>query len=248
MEFEVSEASIAAATGLPNTGERWFKSMTLNAAFSKDFLKPDYQTNNLSKGVPRSHLVEDFDKMLKIIQRYFTCEGRFNMLYQYHIRILLHFTGKYEMNIPLYLLRSMGKMSDRVQAKSKVVDTSVFRSGLIRILVLEELKKRNIPWERFIVSSHMKLDIASTPQSNMQSPLPSTSDAPAGKIKKRKSKSITQDKEVIKEVEETKREAYNSPQREFSPPPALELEEVPSSTKATTKKGRKLHFSTFFSS
>jgi hypothetical protein len=108
---------------------------------------------------------------------------------------------------------------------------------------LEELKKRNIPWEQFIVSAHMKLDIASTPQSKMQSPFPSTSDAPAGTSKKRKSKSITQDQEVIKEVEETEREAYHSPQRDFSPPPAPELEEVPSSTKATTKKGRKLHFS-----
>jgi hypothetical protein len=31
--------------------------------------------------VPRSHLVEGFDKMLNIIQRYFTREGRFNMIY-----------------------------------------------------------------------------------------------------------------------------------------------------------------------
>jgi len=67
------------------------------------------------------------------------------MLYQYHIRLLLHFTGKDEMNIPFYLLRSMGKMSDRVQAKSKAVDTSVFHSILIKMLVLEELKTRNIP-------------------------------------------------------------------------------------------------------
>jgi hypothetical protein len=81
LEFEVSEASIATTTWIPNTSERWFKSMILNITFSKDFLKPDYQTNNLSKGVPRSHLVEYFEKMLKIIQRYFTCEGRFNMLY-----------------------------------------------------------------------------------------------------------------------------------------------------------------------
>jgi hypothetical protein len=165
------------------------------------------------------------------------------MLYQYHIRILLHFTGKDEMNIPFYLLRSMGKMSDRVQAKSKAVDTSVFHSGLIKMLVLEELKKRNIPWEQFIVSAHMKLDIALTPQSKMQSPLPSTSVAPAGTSRKRKRKSPTQDQEVIKEIEETEREAYHSPQRDFSPPPAPELEEVPSSTKATTKKGRKFHFS-----
>jgi hypothetical protein len=121
--------------------------MNLNNAFSKDFLKSDYQTYNLSKGVPRSHLVEYFDKMLKIIQIYFTCEGRFNMLYQYHISLLLHFTGKDEMNVPFYLLRSMGNMSDRVQDKSKAMDTSVFHSGLIRMLVMEELKKRNIPWE-----------------------------------------------------------------------------------------------------
>jgi hypothetical protein len=108
--------------------------------------------------------------MLKIIQRYFTCEGRFNTLYQYHIRLLLHFTGKDEMNIPFYLLRSIGKISDRVQSKSKAVDTSIFHSGLIRMLVMEELRKRNIPWEQFIVFSHMKLDIASTPQSKIQSP------------------------------------------------------------------------------
>jgi hypothetical protein len=91
LEFEVSEASIATTTRIPNTRDRWFKSMTLNDAFFKDFLNPDYQTDNLSKGVPRSHLFVGFDKMLKIIQRYFTCEGRFNMLYQYHIRLLLHF-------------------------------------------------------------------------------------------------------------------------------------------------------------
>ena len=155
LDFEVSDASIATSTGIPNTGERWFQSMILNASFSKEFLKPDYQTYNLSKGVPRSHLVEDFDKMLKIIQGYFMCEGRINMLYQYHISLLLHFTGKYIMNIPFYLLRSMGKMSDRVQAKSKATYTSVFHFGLIRMLVMGELKKRNIPWEKIIISSHM---------------------------------------------------------------------------------------------
>jgi hypothetical protein len=89
----------------------------------------------------------------------------------------------------------------------------------------------------------MKLDTVSNPRSNMQSPLLSTSDAPAGTSKKRKSKSISQEKEVIKEVEETKREAYHSLERYFSPPPAPKLEEVPSYTKATTNKGRKLHFS-----
>jgi hypothetical protein len=69
------------------------------------------------------------------------------MIYQYHIRILLHFTGKDLMNLPFYLFRSTGKMVDRVQDKSKVVDTSVFHSGLIKMLVMEELKNKNIDWE-----------------------------------------------------------------------------------------------------
>ena len=91
--------------------------MTLNVSFSKEFLKPEYQGDNLSKGVPMNHMLEGFDKILKVIKRYFTYEGRFNMIYQYHIRLLLHFTGKDAMNLPFYLFRSIGKMSDMVQAK-----------------------------------------------------------------------------------------------------------------------------------
>ena len=55
---------------------------------------------------------------------------------------LLHFTGKVEMNIPYYLLRSIGKIPDRIQAKSKDVDSGLFHSGLIRMLVSEELGKK----------------------------------------------------------------------------------------------------------
>jgi hypothetical protein len=200
LDFEVSKASIEAVTWIPNTGERWFKSMTLNADFYKEFLKPYYQRNNLSKGVPISHLVKYFDKMLKIIQRYLTCEGRFNMLYRYHIMLLCLYTAKYEMNIPFYLLRRMGKMSDRVQAKSKAMDTSVFHSGLIRMLVMEELKTRNIHWEQFIVSTHMKFDIALTPQSRTQIPFPSTITSTTRKSRKGMRKYPTQDQEVIKEI------------------------------------------------
>jgi hypothetical protein len=93
--------------------------MSLKFEFSKDFLKPEYQEDNLSKGVARNHMLEYFDKMLKVIHRYFTCEGRFNMVYQYHIKLLMHFTGKEPLNLPFYILRSLGKMSDKVQAKSK---------------------------------------------------------------------------------------------------------------------------------
>jgi hypothetical protein len=78
--FEVKEASISAATGIPITGEKWFKAMDLSSAYAKNLLKPEHQSNDLFEGMPRSQLIEHFDRILKIIQRYFTCEGRFNTL------------------------------------------------------------------------------------------------------------------------------------------------------------------------
>jgi hypothetical protein len=242
LEFEVTEASISAATGIPITSEKWFKAMDLSSAYAKDLFKPEYQVNDLSKSMPRSQLIEQFDRLLKIIQRYFTCEGRFNTLYQYHIRLLLHFTGKVEMNIPYYMLRSMGKMSDIIQAKSKDVDSSLFHSGLIKMLVSQELGKKEISWDHFVVTSHFNLDLAPTPQSKKASPLSPTSSTKAGTGRKRKGRAPVQVAEINKQVTEAEEEVCPSPHRDFSPPPPPGLEEVPSSTKAASKKGKKLLF------
>jgi hypothetical protein len=89
------------------------------------------------------------------------------MIYQYHIRILFHFTGKHLMNIPFYLFRSISKMDYRVQAKSKEFDTSVFHSRMIKILLMEKLKKKRIDWEKFISSAHLQLNVAPTTQSKV---------------------------------------------------------------------------------
>ena len=45
------------------------------------------------------------------------------------------------------------------------MDTSIFHFGLIRMLVSKELGKKDISWERFVIASHFKLDIETTPQS-----------------------------------------------------------------------------------
>ena len=124
------------------------------------------------------------------------------MIYQYHIRILLHFTGKDLMILPFYLFRSIGKMVDRVQAKSKVVDTSVFHSWLIKMLVMEELKKKNIDWEQFIAYAHFQLNVAPTPQSKVQSPLQDDNIVHTETSRKRKIKDIAKNDEAPKEHEE----------------------------------------------
>jgi hypothetical protein len=198
LELEVSEAIITATIEIPNTCEIWFKCMNLNAFFSKQFLKPESQEDNLSKGVPRSHLVEIFDKILRVIQRYFTCEGRFNMIYRYHVILLLHFTCKDLMNLPFYLVRSIGMT--RSKPIPRPWSTSFFHSGLIRMLVMEDLKKRKIAWEKFIYSPHLQLNVAPTPQSKVQIPLQGDSVFHTETSKKRKGKTIATNDEAPKEL------------------------------------------------
>jgi hypothetical protein len=175
--------------------------MTLNVSFSKEFLKPEYQGDTLSKGVPGNHMPEGFDKILKVIQSYFTCEGGFNMIYQYHIRLLLHFIGKDAMNLSFYLFRIIGKMADRVQAKSNLVDASFFHLGLINMLVMEELRKKNMDWEAFISSSHFQLNVAPTPQSKMKIPLHIDKTVNSEVNKKRKSTKNARDDKSTKDNE-----------------------------------------------
>jgi hypothetical protein len=143
------------------------------------------------------------------------------------------------MNVPYYLLRSIHKMSYRVQAKSKDVDSSLFHSELIRMLVSEDLGKKEISWENFVVTSHFKMDPTPTPQSHIAFPSASTSNK-VGISKKRKGRVPVS--EINKQVMEAKEEICPSPHRDFLPPPPPGLEEVPSSTKFTSKRGKKLPF------
>ena len=91
------------------------------------------------------------------------------MIYQYHFRLLLHFTGKKLLSLPFFLFISLGKMLDKVQARPESSETSIFHHGLIKLLVLEELKKLNRDWATFISLSGYEVDVLApkkTPKSN----------------------------------------------------------------------------------
>jgi hypothetical protein len=91
-------------------------------------------------------------------------------------------------------------MLDRIQSKSKGVDTSIFHSRLIKMLVSGELGKKEISWEHFVVASHFNLNISSTTQSQNASPLSPNIVVKAGTSRKRKGRAPVQVSEVIKQV------------------------------------------------
>jgi len=138
---QVTEKDIAMATGIPAEGERWFKDTTLDLSDCKKFFREEYQDINLTSGAPRKCITDESDEFLKVIQRYFTCEGRFNMVYAYHIRLLMHFDGMRALNIPYFLHISIGNMTDKIQGNPKQFENHIFHHALIKLLIVKEMRK-----------------------------------------------------------------------------------------------------------
>jgi hypothetical protein len=70
----------------------------------------------------------------------------------------MHFTGKIPLKLPFYLYRSLGKMADKFQARDDQLKRSLFHFSLVKLLVVEEIRKLNMDWDSFLTSKSIPLD------------------------------------------------------------------------------------------
>lgn len=164
LEVQVSPEAIAIITEIPRGGEEWFKNFKFDMNPCKEFLKEAYVNEDLTKAVPRNYVKEHYALLLTCIQKYLTCEGRYNKVYSYHFKLLLHFTGKESIDIPFYLFRSLRKMCDKVQLRKDDCETSLFHHGLVKLLVLNGLQKIGRDWNSFIFMAGFQSKTGLTPQ------------------------------------------------------------------------------------
>ena len=79
MDFELSVDAISNATCIPVVGEKWFKKAKLDKDYYEPFVKTRYREG--CKAIfPFSHLKQRFSPLMKVIMKYFTCEGRYSKL------------------------------------------------------------------------------------------------------------------------------------------------------------------------
>jgi hypothetical protein len=141
----VTEQTIAKACGLVVGGEQWWKKEHVITEFVNQFLLPDKQNPNWRKGVPHSWIRLEWHTALIIIHRYITCEGRFSLIYIYHIRLLMHLNDDYPLNLPYFLLKILSNMSKRVQSLSSNAKSNLFHQVLIKTLVVSALREIQKP-------------------------------------------------------------------------------------------------------
>jgi hypothetical protein len=152
--LRVTEDSLALIIGLPQTGEKYFKTKHFKDKSWVPFISRSRVASvNWKKGIPRSWLVHPWDELAYLIQKFITCEGRFSIIYLYHIKLLQHLRGDCEINMPYFLLQSLSKMAKTVQKQGRNTGRSLYHCGLIKMIVKNELLKQNMNWQQFTIEN-----------------------------------------------------------------------------------------------
>jgi hypothetical protein len=103
----------------------------------------------------------------------------------------MHFTGRSPLNLPFFLYRSLGKMADTVQARDDQPKSSLFHFSLVKLLVVEEIRKLNRDCDSFLTSTNISLDPkGDTPFSVEKSTSDSSGGKGGGAAERRKGKEI----------------------------------------------------------
>ena len=134
--------AIVAATGIPSVGEKWFKQGNLDMSYFEPYLKPRYKDH--SKSIfPFSHVLDRYAPMMKIIMKYFSCEGRFSRLYSYHIRLLMHFTRVRMLHIPYYIFVALKKWPTYCKRETIISKCRAYSIIHSSIWLLSTISNRN---------------------------------------------------------------------------------------------------------
>jgi len=155
--FRVSEDTIAQSIGISPEGEKYFKTKQFKEKSWTQFMSRSRVSSvNWKKGVPRSWLMHPWDEMVYILQKFVTCEGRYSIVYLYHIKLLLHLKRQCVISLPYFLLQSLTKMSKTIQKQKGNEDKSLYHFGLIKILIEHELQRRGKMWKEFLAANQIK--------------------------------------------------------------------------------------------
>ena len=80
--MHMMEEFIAEATGLPTQGECWFKKKLMFTNIDQFLMQPS-QELDWTLVIARKYLKPEWDSILKLVQAFITCEGRFSIVYLY---------------------------------------------------------------------------------------------------------------------------------------------------------------------
>ena len=77
VNFTLTPETISQVTGIPNVGEEWNKRQKLDRVHYEPYIRPSY-VRQLSRVFPFRFLKESYAPLMRLIIRYFSCEGQYS--------------------------------------------------------------------------------------------------------------------------------------------------------------------------
>jgi hypothetical protein len=128
-------------------GQKWFKNSKVEEV-PWSLLFTSRKVTSCDRGMPISALKPRWHDLLAIIKQFITCEGRFGLVFLYHLWLLMSFID-FPLNMPYFLLRSLYKMAKHFKRQKS--DSSLFHHCLIKIIIVHQLKLNGDCWDAFLL-------------------------------------------------------------------------------------------------
>ena len=153
LTVRVSEDIISSIFKLPLDGERWFKKDKVDEQAINQFLQQDNPKPNWSTGLSAKHLEDHWKTVMIAVREYITCEGRYEHIYRFHMRFLLHLTGQNRMNLPYFFIKDLIKISKKIQKNPSSIETGLSHHSFITMLVFDQLRRNKLSIRNFLQNS-----------------------------------------------------------------------------------------------
>jgi hypothetical protein len=145
IQILVTEEIIVEVTGLPNEGIQWTGKYTTLKEVVESFVEPGEELDKKGKGLNPTALSEPWRELAGVIQRYITCDGRYDVVRPCHLKLLATLKQRLVINFPFFLNAMLHEVVARTQ-KAKDPVTIISHHGLVKLIVNRALSQTQITW------------------------------------------------------------------------------------------------------
>jgi hypothetical protein len=145
IRIPVTQEIVAEVTGLPNTGIQWSGRYTMLKEAVESFVDPGEELDKKGKGLNPNTLSEPWKELAGVIQRYITCDGRYDVIHPRHLKLLAALKQWLVINLPFFLNAMLHEVAIRTQ-KEKDLVTIINHHGLVKMIVNKALSQTQMTW------------------------------------------------------------------------------------------------------
>ena len=128
----------------------------------EEFLREGEHVQISKRGIVLQSLSRPWDQVAVFLNKYITCEGRYQVVYNAELPLLSHLRHGILLNIPYYLFHTLRHMAVFVQT-AKHPHVSLTHHGLIKLIILRTLVQHNITWDQFIARNQEPAPVLGLP-------------------------------------------------------------------------------------